>query len=472
MLPSDFILLLAPILAAAAVGFWWGRQRAEARIQQLSTSHAAAVNRLQWVEELRATQAQEIAQLEQEHEEWHERLAQAQSQVVGLQERLQASQSQAEGWALQAREVFQGLASSVLHQSQQQLLETAQQHWGSLSGFLQTHWTEKNEQLVAGVTPVSQAIERLEARINEVERQRSGAYEGLQVQLRQLMQSEQTLQVETARLVQALKAPQVRGRWGEIQLRRVVELAGMLSHCDFMEQSTMTNDEGRQLRPDMVIRLPGDRYLVVDAKAPLDAYLRAQDATDENERRKCLLEHAQRIRQHITELSGKRYWQQFETMPEFVVLFLPGETFFSAALQVDPGLIEEGVHQKVILATPTTLIALLRSAAYGWSQMELSKNAIEISTLGKELYKRLSDFGRHWSGLGKDLERAMRSYNQAAGSLERRVFVTARRFRDLQVGVEDTLPEVPSLEEGARLMGVPEWLEVEPQPVVEVPGEA
>jgi DNA recombination protein RmuC len=353
-------------------------------------------------------------------------------------------------------DAFKVLSAEALRSNNQSFLDLARTTLERFQDSARSDLDHRQAAIADLVAPVRQSLDKMDDQIQALEKERVGAYEGLKQQVLSLLDSQRDLRSETANLVRALRSPATRGRWGEIQLRRVVEMAGMVDHCDFFEQSGVATEQGR-LRPDMLIRLPGNKIVVVDAKAPVEAYLDAIGAGDDIGRRDAMTRHARHVRDHMRQLGGKAYWSQFEESPEFVVLFLPGENFFSAALEHDPALIEAGIDNGVILATPTTLIALLRAVAYGWRQEHLAQNARDISALGADLYKRLSDLGSHMDRLGSQLGKAVDSYNGAVGTLEARVLVSARRLRDLHAATGTAeLPEPSRLDQVPRSLQAPE----------------
>ncbi|MEX1013298.1 MAG: DNA recombination protein RmuC [Waddliaceae bacterium] len=347
------------------------------------------------------------------------------------------------------KESFKALSSDVLSSHSQSFLQLATTNLEKYQEKAEGSFKLREHAVEKLVEPIHNSLENVNRKIQELEKARTSAYSSLNEQVKSLALSQTELRSETQNLVKALRLPHVRGRWGEIQLKRVVEMAGMCAHCDFFEQTTQGSENNR-LRPDLVIQLPNNRVIVVDSKAPLSAYLDALESPTEEIKLKKLKEHARHVRTHIQNLSSKSYWQQFKRTPEFVVLFLPGETFFSAALEQDPSLIEKGVDQRVILATPTTLIALLRTVAYGWQQEEVAENAQKICEIGRTLWERVRILTEHFDDMKKGLEKAVSAYNRTCASYESRVLVSVRQLKSMGVHTEKEIPPLQSVDEIPR----------------------
>lgn len=346
-------------------------------------------------------------------------------------------------------DAFKALSADALRNNNRSFLDLAKQNLETFQQNAKGDLEVRHHAINELIKPLKESLEKVDGRIGELEKTRAGAYSELREQVKVLAQSHLQLQSETGNLVKALRAPHVRGRWGEIQLRRVVEMAGMLQYCDFIEQETV-NGEDVRIRPDLIVHLPGKRTIVVDSKVPFEAFYESISATDEEVRAARLKDHARHVRTHINNLSRKAYWETVQPTPEFVLLFLPGETFYNAALENDPKLIEDGVAQNVIIATPTTLIALLKAISYGWSQEQMAKNAQEVSNLAKTLYERIRIFTKHFDEVGKSLDRALEFYNKGVGSLETRVLVTARRFKELGAISGEEIEILEPLDKAAR----------------------
>lgn len=341
---------------------------------------------------------------------------------------------------------FQALSGEALKSNNKAFLELARENLNVILSKAKGDFESKETAIKNLVQPLADSLQKYEKQINELEKNRASAYSSLDNQIKSLVSSEQMLQKETGNLVSALRRPEVRGRWGEITLKRVVELAGMSGHCDYTEQVSVNTEEGR-LRPDMIIHLPNDREIVVDSKVSLDAYLDAIAQDTEEKKKSFMLKHTQQVKKHIRSLSEKKYCDQFPKAPEFVVMFMPAESFLNAALENDPALIEDGISAKVIIATPATLVALLRAVSYGWRQEQVTENAQKIADLGKELYKRFDPFLEHVNKTGNNLSQAVSSYNKMVSSLESRIMVGVRKFKELGASENKELPEITSIEQ-------------------------
>ncbi len=371
-----------------------------------------------------------FVKLRQDHEEAKVARERAESDLRNAQKGLEEQKKSIEDIRLQMVDKFKALSSEILRQT----LEDAK---GDIS--------QKQQAIDSLLKPVADTLKRYEDQIKALESSRQQAYGNIEAQLKQVALSTQQLQKDTYSLGQALRTPQIKGRWGELTLRRIVELAGMTEHVDFLEQVSVDTDEGRQ-RPDMIVHIPGGGTLVVDSKVPLNAYLDAVAAQSDESRSACLLRHSQQVKSHVRGLSSKAYWNQFEQSPNYVIMFIPGESFFAAALEADQNLFEEALASKVILASPSSLMSILSGQARSWRMEQFQKNAEEIRILGGELYDRISKFVDNFGGVGRALEQAVSSYDKAVGSLERRVLVSARKFRELGATAQAEIAEVEPVE--------------------------
>jgi len=416
---SAAILALAALLAGAALGFLLAQVRGARQQRELHVERESLRTRLA---------AQEAREAER---------ASAQGEIES-----------------RFRAVFDSLAGDTLRANSELFLRMAREALGRDQALAQGALKEREQAIAQLVQPLRSALERTEAQLTALERERRDAFSSLRTQIEGMTSGQAQLQRETRNLVTALRRPEVRGRWGELTLRRVVELAGLVEHCDFSEQLQLITAEGL-LRPDLVVHMPEARDLVVDAKTPLDAYLEALEAPSEETRALAMKRHAQQVETRVRDLASKSYWSQFERSPEFAVLFLPGDQFLSAALAERPDLLDNALKQSVIITTPSTLIALLKVVAYGWRQAQATENAATIRELGQELYRRLGVFTTHLAKLQQRLAGAVDAYNAAVGSLERQVLPQARRFPELGVTPDAPLPPVEPVEQTPRRVTPP-----------------
>jgi DNA recombination protein RmuC len=353
------------------------------------------------------------------------------------------------------REAFSALSSDALRQNNQSFLELARTSLGEFQQTARVELAGRHKAIEELVQPLKESLSLVDGKLQQVEQNRVGTQSAITEQLKALHAAQHNLQVETGRLVKSLRSPNVRGQWGELQLRRVVEAAGMLEHCDFDIKATVIGEDGR-LTPDLIVRLPGGKNVVVDAKAPSSAFLDAMECEDDAERDGMFRQHARQVRDHVVKLGNKTYWQHFQPAPDLVIMFVPGETLLAAALQRDPSLLEFSLGRNVMLASPSTLMALLRAVAYGWQQEKIARNAQEISDLGRQLYDRIRVMAGYFEDVAKGLTRSVEAYNRAVGSLESRVLVTARRLKDTGISASEALPDLAPIDQSARPLGAPE----------------
>ncbi len=387
--------------------------------------------------------------------EFAEKTGRLEAELTQARENIEQQKKMLDRAGEEFQNAFKALAADALKSNNQSFLQLARETFAREQAAAKGELEKKEQAVESLVRPLSESLAKVDQKIVDLEKAREQAYGALREQMKLVDSVQRELRDETGKLVKALRAPIIRGRWGEIQLRRVVEMAGLIDHVDFTEQESVTTETGR-LRPDVIVKLPGGKQVVVDAKTPLAAYLEAVEAPDDEARQLKMRDHARQVHDHIVKLSAKSYWSQFEPAPEFVVMFLPGEDFFSEALRQDPTLIEQGVDQRVIMATPTTLIALLRAVSYGWQQETVARSAREISELGKVLYERIRVLGGHFAGIGKNLDKAVESYNKSVGALESRVLVQARRFAELGSGGANEIPAPQPVEKTARVLQAPD----------------
>ncbi len=447
------IFIVLALLAIAGIAFVVFRIVVARHASSRDDADTGADNAARLTENARlAVAAERVPALERENRELREQLQEAEKKNAANRAKLDTLRESHEtrvqeltqmGAALEKR--FTGLASEALGKNSESFLKLVSERFDKHSQAAREDLEKRRAAIETLIKPLGENLSRFETKVDAIEKARAGAYEAIKEQVKSLAEGQTTLRSETSRLVQALRRPQGRGRWGEYQLQNVLEMAGMTAGVDFEMQQTVEGDEGR-LRPDVVIRLPGGKSIIVDAKTPLDAYLNAVEADDEGTRKQLVADHARQVRAHVRALASKDYWKALPGTPDFVVMFVPGEAFFAAAIESDPELFESAVRQRVLISTPTTLIALAKAIAYGWQQEKLAENAQAVAAQGRELYERVKTFGGHMGDMGRALRQAVERYNSGIGSLESRMLVTARRFETLDVLPPASSSSIPPLE--------------------------
>lgn len=438
-MPDIGFLLLAVVagLIPGLVLWHFSRRRLEAALAEKTLRLNDAARDAFYAEQQRAQLAEREAELAKARDEILTLREQAAGFAAKMEAREQAVALERQSLLTlkgELEEKFRGLAHDTFKASQKSFLELAEESFKRHKGDATSDLEKRQEAISQLLKPIETSLKRYEENLGAIEKARHEAYGNLSNELRNVMEAQAGVRTETAKLVNALRSqPKTRGRWGEHQLQRVMELAGMSEHVDFFTQTSVEDQAGNRLVPDAVIRLPGERSIIIDAKTSLSAYFEAYEAVDEDARDGFLMQHSRQIRTHVKQLGAKSYWDQFEQSPDFVAMFIPGENFYAAAIERDPALFDDAIRNKVLIVTPTTLIALAKAVAYGWRQEAIAKNAQEVADLGAELYKRLGTMGEHIARMGKSLEGSVKAYNQMIGSLERQVLPQARRFQDLKV---------------------------------------
>ncbi len=452
---ADWIIAIAGLVAGGALG-WIA---ALGRVHRAQSRSAAADADAEAVRRQQSADRQEIAGLRERLETEQKARVAAQTSLESERNNLDEQRRLLNEAQARLADTFKAVSGDVLASQSESFLRLAQQRFDVLRAEAEGDFSAREKAIEALVGPLSESLKGYDEMVRKLESARSEAYGALAGEIKGLLSANETLQRETGNLTAALKGgSQVRGRWGEMTLRRAVELAGMTEHCDFNMQETLF-DEGGRLRPDLIVKLPGGRRIAVDAKAPLQPFLDSLNATADGDRRQSLAGYVRLVRAHLNQLASKAYWEQLQPSPEMVVLFLPGESFFSAALEADSSLIEDGVQKRVVIATPTTLIALLHAVAYGWRQDQVEEGAQRVSDLGRQLYDRLRAFATHFAEAGTGLKKAVESYNRAVGSLESRVLSAARRFKEFGAAGGDDILEVDAIDETPRRLSPAERAE-------------
>lgn len=447
---STLTLITTGGLLGGAAVFFWAQSRFEVIGSSASAEASAEISRLKTELQLGGKQhAERLAELEARS---HEKLSDRENLVQQLQSLLQQRSQNEEQLKDSMREAFKAVNQDVMSQAGKDFNQMLESSLTLVQQRALGDWEVRNKSVETTLGPIQETLGKFDSQLRELEKNREGSYQALQAHLQTMLQGQDKLREETGNLVTALRRPQVRGSWGELKLKQVVEHAGMQEHCDFAQQVSLVTEDGTQ-RPDLIVNLPGGKRIVVDSKAPLEAYLDAlQSDLTEDERKARLIQHARQVRQHIDQLSSKAYWQRLDCTPDFVVLFLPGESFFTAALEHDPGLFEYGMGKRIVLASPFNLITLLRTIAYGWQQDAIHANARDIEALGQELYERLATTTEHLGGLSGALKKSVDCFNKLVGNLETRVMSSARKFKDLGVASPKEIQLVEEITSHPRVL--------------------